>query len=114
MWDLKKIIIVLSESLIGKGVESLLSREMDLSVTSISFKDDSTLNRQIGRDQPDVIILDESLIYNEMLSLFNLFASHPHLRVMVLSVGENRINIYEREEIRIAQSADLVSAIMES
>jgi DNA-binding NarL/FixJ family response regulator len=112
--DLKKVIVILSESLIGKGVESILSREMDLSVTSISFIDDATLNQQIERVQPDVVILDESLLSSEMPRLFNLFASYPNLRVMVLSVGENRINIYDRQEIQVSHSADLVSAIMGS
>lgn len=112
--DLKKVIVILSESLIGKGVESILSREMDLSVTSISFIDNATLNQQIERDQPDVVILDESLLSSEMPRLFNLFASYPNLRVMVLSVGENRINIYDRQEIQVSHSADLVSAILGS
>jgi DNA-binding NarL/FixJ family response regulator len=111
---LKKVIVILSESLIGKGVESILSREMDLSVTSTSFIDNATLNQQIERDQPDVVILDESLLSSEMPRLFNLFASYPNLRVMVLSVGENRINIYDRQEIQVSHSADLVSAILGS
>lgn len=111
---MKKVNVILSESLIGKGVESILSREMDLSVTSTSFIDDAALNQQIERDQPDVVILDESLIINEMLSLFHLFASYPNLRVIVLSDGENRINIYDRQEIQVSHSADLVSAVLGS
>jgi DNA-binding NarL/FixJ family response regulator len=108
---LKKVTVILSEFLIGKGVESLLSREMELSVTSILYDGDDGVIDHIERYQPSVVIMDESLLNGSSRNLFNQLLLYPKLRVLVLSVQDNRINIYDRKEILVSQSADLISAI---
>ena len=37
---MKRVIVVLTESVIGRGVESILLREMDLNVTGVPFIDE--------------------------------------------------------------------------
>jgi DNA-binding NarL/FixJ family response regulator len=110
----KRVVVVLSDSLIGRGVESLLSREMDLSVTSIPFVDNGALISKIEELKPDVVIMDESLIFRREVEFISLLRCYPKVRILVLSIQDNRINIYDREEIPVTQSTDLISAIMGS
>lgn len=109
---LKRVIVVLNESLIGRGVESLLSREMDLNVTGVPFIDDRALIDQIVEFQPNVVIVDESLIFGRKIDFLSLLRTDPKMRLLVLSNQDNRINIYDRQEIPVTQSTDLISAIM--
>lgn len=108
---MKKVIVLLSESLIGKGVESILSREKDLSVTSTSFIDDATLNQQIERDQPDVVILDERLEIADLSCMVGLLKENPELRVIVVEEQQNLIHVYQKQEIIVTRVADLIDTI---
>lgn len=110
---MKKVAVILSEFLIGRGVESLLTRDTDLIVTSISYDGDSDegVIEHIERYQPSVVIVDESLLNDDSNTLFNQLLNYPKLRVLVLSVRDNWIYIYDRKEIQITHSTDLISAI---
>ncbi|MEE9459916.1 MAG: hypothetical protein V3V84_09165 [Candidatus Bathyarchaeia archaeon] len=107
----KSVIIVLDESVIGRGVERLLSREMDLNVTCVPFIDDKALIDLIEKFQPDVVIVDGSLIFGRRIDFLSLLRSGLNMSVLVLSNQDNRINIYNHQEILVTQSTDLISAI---
>jgi DNA-binding NarL/FixJ family response regulator len=107
----KRVIIVLDESVIGRGVERLLSREMDLNVTGVPFIDDKALIDLIEKIQPDVVIVDGSLIFGRRIDFLSLLRSGLNMSVLVLSNQDNRINIYNHQEILVTQSTDLISAI---
>jgi len=110
---MKRVAVILSEFLIGRGVESLLSRDTDLIVTSLSYdgNGDESIIHHINKYEPSVVIIDESLQHPYSRNVLNRLLEFPKLRVLVLSVRDNRINIYDSKEIQISQSADLLSAI---
>ena len=110
---MKRVAVILSEFLIGRGVESLLSRDTDLIVTSLSYDGNGgeSIIHHINRYEPNVVIIDESLQNDDSWNVFNQLLEFPKLRVLVLSVRDNRIEIYDRKEILVSQSADLLSAI---
>ncbi len=108
---LTNVLVILGDSFIGKGVESLLSKERDLLVLSLLFEDTPTLNRQIESLQPDVIIMDEELVNNEVFDLYHLLSGNPGLCMLVLSMQDNRVSLYKREEILVSHSNDLIAAI---
>ena len=111
---LKSILVVLGESYIGKGVESLLSRQPGLRVESIPFLDCISLEDEIDIHQPNVIILDEGLIASKQVDLFNLLMGYPKIRVLVLGIHDNRLSVYDHHELAVSHSNDLVSAIERS
>lgn len=109
--DLTNVLIVLGDSFISKGVESLLSRERDLLVLSLLFEDTNTLNRQIESLKPDIIIMDEELVTSEVIDVYRLLSNNPGLCMLVLSMQDNRVSLYRREEILVSHSKDLITAI---
>lgn len=114
---MKKVAVILSEYLIGKGVKSLLSQDTDLIVTSIPYNgdEDDGVIQHIESHEPSVVIIDESLLHENLGNLlFSQLLDFPKLRVLVLSVRDNRVNIYNREEVHVSHSADLISAIKEN
>jgi hypothetical protein len=112
--DVKSILVVLGESYIGKGVESLLSRQPGLRVDSIPFLDSASLDYEIDTCQPNVIILDEGLISSKRIDLSNLLMGYPKIRLLVLGIHDNRLSIYDHQELIVSHSNDLVSAIERS
>jgi DNA-binding NarL/FixJ family response regulator len=110
---LKKVAVILNDYLIVRGVESLLMREIDLNVTSISYDSDGIngIVHHIEIHQPSIVIMDESFLYSDSRDLFNQLLAYPKLRLLVLGLRDNKINIYDHKEILVSQSADLISAI---
>ena len=108
---MKRVLIVTSELLLREGIASLLSREVDIDVMSTNYIDELTLNHEIDQYNPDVVILDERMEYTDLTYLFNLLIDYPKLRVMVLNVINNKVNIYDKAEIEVSRSYDLISAI---
>ena len=111
---MKNVLIVVSQSYIGQGIESLLSRESDLKVDCTRFLDEGSLNVQIERYCPNVVILDDSLLSSELINLANLLMGYPKIRVLVLSVLDNRMSVYDRKEVIVSKSLDLVTAIRQT
>ena len=114
MNTLKRILVVIGESYIGKGVESLLSRQADLRVDSFPFLDGISLGDQIEGYQPNVIILDESLLSSKRIDLSSLLMGYPKMRVLVLGIQDNRLNVFDHQELIVSHSNDLVSVIERS
>ena len=111
---MQKVLIVVGESYIGQGVESLLSRESDLRVDSTHFLDEGSLSVQIDHYCPNVVILDDSLLSSELINLANLLTGYPKIRVLVLSILDNRMSVYDRKEVIVSKSLDLVTEIRQT
>lgn len=108
---MKRVLLVTSELLLSEGIESLLSREVDLIVYSIQFEGETELADEIDHYQPDVVILDERLEYSDLTNLFDLLIDYPRIRMMVVNVIDNKVNVYDKSEFEILHSNDLVFAI---
>lgn len=108
---MKRVLIVTSELLLREGIASLLSREGDINVHSTQFLDESTLAKDIDHYQPDVVILDERMEYRDLTKLFDLLIDYHNIRMMVVNVIDNKVNVYDKSEFEVSHSYDLVSAI---
>lgn len=108
---MKHVLIVTSELLLREGIANILSREVDIEVMSTNYVDENTLIREIDLHNPDVLILDERMEYTDLSYLFDLLIDYPKLRVMILNVIDNKVNVYDKAEIEVSRSYDLISAI---
>lgn len=108
---MKRVLLVTSELLLRQGIVSLLSREVDINVLSINYVDEKTLIHEIDQYNPDVVILDERMEYRDLTKLFDVLIDHPRIRMMVVNVIDNKVNVYDKSEFEISHSYDLISAI---
>ena len=106
---LKKVLVVHSDLMLGAGIENLLAREKDILVMGTSVT--TNMSSDIDKFRPNVIVLDETLSFEDLGRVFDLLKDCPELRVMVINLQDNRVNIYNKREISISQSTDLVYAI---
>lgn len=108
---MKRILVILNDPLLAIGVENLLTRETDLTVQSAASCDGKALVHQVENFQPEVIIFDENHPIDQLPVMLNLLKDCPELRFMVVGVNDNRVHIYNKQEILITRGADLVEAI---
>jgi DNA-binding NarL/FixJ family response regulator len=111
---LKRVLVFQSDQLLLAGVESLLAREMDMNVSTITLSDGNQLISEIEQFEPEVVVMDENLVLSRFSLILDLFRGFPELRVMVVDDKENLLHIYDKHEVTVRQGKDLVSAIRHS
>jgi len=109
--EVKKVLIVLGDSYIANGVVSLLSEESDITVESTIYVQGCPLTETFDKHHPDVLILDENLLSAEQTYLSNLLINHPNMKIVVLSLHDNRVSVFHRSDLLISTPQDFISAI---
>ena len=106
-----KILIMMDDCSIASGIESLLSEESGLVVESPKFRSGIQIKELMERTLPDVIILDESMMALRHFSLYDLLESSSNVKIVVLSLQVNQMNVLNRYEVIITEFKDLISTI---
>ena len=108
---MKKVLVVVNKMLLGAGLESLLSRDTELFVRNISFESESSLQDEIVRYKPNVVIIEKNANEAPLFSICNLSAGNPRIRFLLVDSLENNVSVYDKQEIQIAHSLDLISVV---
>ena len=108
---MKNVLVVINKLLFGVGLESLLSTEKDLNVKSIPYQNEKTLSEEIQHYKPHVVLVDESIKRTTLPKLLDVLTGLPNIRVLVVNTKENKVQIYDKHEIDIIRSRDLISVV---
>ena len=108
---MKRILLVYSDLLLSAGVESLLSNGEEFSIRGIAIQDEMVLREEVKLFQPDIVIMDESLLFSEPSFLIGMLRDCPTMRVIVLKIRENRLQLYNTIEVPVSCVEDLISII---
>jgi DNA-binding NarL/FixJ family response regulator len=106
-----RVLVIHHDLILGMGIEGLLAREGDIRVKGVNPSKGSGLSAEIADFQPDIIIFDEVPNSSVLSTLFDLMAGYPDPRILVMNVHNNRILIYQRQELEITHSDDLLTVI---
>ncbi len=110
------MLIVAGGSLFDEGINSLLRRERDLEVSSISYSDDAAFSQEVAQKQPEVVILFEGGPL-AVSRVFELIKEIPHLvamRVITVLSDSSTIEMYEKQQIPASKSDTLLALIRHS
>ncbi len=108
----RRVLVVENGSLLDEGVKSLLRRKTVLKVSGVTYADEATLLKDISQLSPDVIVLNE-VDPSQAARLFALLTGAPAVRVIVTRLSDNAVKVYDKQEVRLTASADLVSLILD-
>jgi chemotaxis response regulator CheB len=108
----KKAILWGHNDLLTKSMELFLTAGETWQVIKIpAVQGNACLLEQTRQLQPDVIILyAENYVEDPPLPM-QLIQQQPNLRVIIVSLEENQIQIYSRQSIIVREAADLLSII---
>jgi chemotaxis response regulator CheB len=107
----QRVLVVENESLLGAGIERLLTHEDCLNVCGISPRSVSQLLYEIERFRPDVIVLDAATELATSAELLTCLWDYPEMRVVAVRRDGALMSIYEKQEVAITQTADFVAVI---
>jgi hypothetical protein len=104
-----RVFIVASHPLFAQGVESLLEGQSGLSVVGMGAAELSVVD-QIRKLRPDVVILDsDSDAQSTLLPV--LLRENLGVKLIGLTLEDNRIDIYYQQQLVGTDVADLVEAV---
>lgn len=106
---MKRILVVSKNDLLLIGIERLLGQNQAFSInTSVSI-DEQAILHQIQQNGLDIIIVEANANETDLARLMSLLNVSDHLRVVTLEVNSNQIQIYDKREVMLRGSEDLVS-----
>ena len=105
------VLAVLTASLFTVAVTSLLAAEPSLRVVASEATSFADLLREINCLDPDVILLEESMLLTTNTSLIDLMNTYSELRVIVVSENNNWLQVFRKKTQLITSAADLIEAI---
>jgi DNA-binding NarL/FixJ family response regulator len=108
---LKNVLVINNKDLLSGGVLSLLCHENDFVVINKDVIEKSALNNAMEEFHPDVVIVNESLLSTFPSTLLGWLKVFPETRLIVLDENENLLHIYEKKEVVVERSLDLIATI---
>jgi len=92
------------------GILSMLGSRPEFDVAHTTAVSLASLE-QSGFVQPDVVILGEELLAANLLELVQLTECHPKLRLIVLSLDGNRVNVFDKQTVRVSSVSAFVQLL---
>jgi len=103
----RRVLVIENQRLVGAGIQHLLTAEADLEVAGVTLEDDAALVEEINRFLPDWVVLDQTATNANQLC--RLLQDCIELHVVVVSVNDDVIRIYEKRRIASAKATDLAA-----
>lgn len=106
-----RVLVIQSKSILAAGITSLLQQQGTFEVARFGYQNKGKLCEEIDRFRPDVIILDTSLGPAKISSLLSLLEVHQKLRLLVISLENNKVQVYEKQDQSINTLENLIEVI---
>ncbi len=106
-----RVLVIQSKSILVAGITSLLQQQGTFEVERFGFQSKVRVCEELDRFRPDVIILDTSLGPTKISSLLSLLEVHQQLRLLVISLENNKVQVYEKQDQSINTLENLIKVI---
>lgn len=106
-----RILIVQSKSILVAGLISLLQQDGRFEVMSSLYKNRLHLKTAIEEFHPEAVIIDSCLGKSKIGILLSFLESLPQIRILVVSLGDSQVEIYEKQNQAVNYIDDLIKVI---
>ena len=109
--DLKKVLVISDNDFLLVGIERLLKTIVDFSIQKEISQDEEEITRHIEEIDPEIVIIDGSLNKNGSKLITRLLYSRKALRLLIMHIDSNHVQIYDKREVSLEQTTDLTAII---
>ena len=108
---MKRVLLIATQSLFGRGVENLLHQEDNLEFIGCESNVDSAL-QYVENQELDVVLIEQGILDTQLgHPLQCLLRSRPNLKVIELNPADETICIYSSQHKTVKKVRDLVDVI---
>lgn len=106
----KTVLVLESEKLLTDGVYSILSSHPEFVVACVPFTELGMLDAP-EHIEPDVVIMDQELVANNISAVMHLIDRHPKVRLIVLGVNNNVLHIFDKYVVNVASVSQFIEQL---
>ena len=106
----KKILVFECKGLLTASILSLLDQQTDHDVFSGTFDSPDSL-KQLNGYKPDVFIIEKTMLVDNIMQVIELVDRFPGLRLIVLGLDDNKLNIFEKQIVHVEQFSDFLEML---
>lgn len=106
----KKILVFEYQGLLTASILSLLAQQTGHDVFSGNFSTPESLE-QVNGYQPDVFIIEKTQLAENITAVMELVDRFPGLRLIVLGLDNNKVNIFEKQLVHVEQFSDFLEML---
>jgi hypothetical protein len=106
----KTAVIVGNRDILSASIKTLLLEKSDWLVFGIEETDDvEQFVASVLTFQPDLVIIHQGYCKNPHHPALQLLQDHTDIKVVLLSLEDNFVNVYNKQTILIEETSDLLS-----
>lgn len=106
-----KVILYSNETVLDSGISTMINNSQEMSLTVIPANDIDHLVRISQGIQPDVVLIENSILTQHKNLLYQLLDGIKDLRVITLDQYQNLLHVYTRHDVSVQRASDLIVAI---
>ena len=108
----KTVVIWGSEDILSSSVEHLITSKEDWKVVSVSNNECmEALFEAVESIRPEIVIIMQETHGGPTNVALRLLRDHPAIRVILLSLENNLMDVYSKQKIFTQEASDLITAI---
>ena len=112
MMKSKKIMLWGREDLLSSSIELFLTAQKGWKVINISDEEKfEALIKAVDKVDPEVVIIHQGDHSNNSYPLMKLIQDHPRLKVITVSLKDNLMEVYSKQNILVKSASDLISVV---
>lgn len=107
----KRVLLIESGHFIGGVIHNLFEQNDKLTVIEAQPQSSTAMIHDIEHHHPDVIVIDDTLNLDCVNDLFAYLRKNNQYRIIIVNTNANQIDIYQKQQVSVRQSADLFEVI---
>jgi len=112
MTEEKLILFCGGEDILSSSIEFILSTRDDWKVISISnLEGCEALRKAMETLHPDIVIIHQEFHLAPKRLMLQLLQDHPAIKVIMVSLENNMIEVYSKQNILAKETSDLITVI---
>jgi chemotaxis response regulator CheB len=106
----KKVLVLESETLLATGIFNILVSRPELHVAKTTARSLTCLHLT-GSHQPDVIIMEEELLADNLAAVIRLTNDLRHLRLIVFNLIDANVHIFDKHTVQVESVGDFAGLL---
>ena len=109
----RRVLVMENGSLLDEAMKALLTHETGLTVSGVTYADETTFLNDVSQMCPDVIVMNDAgpLDAAQLCRLLDHIPAREALWVIVVRSDDNMIDLYKKQSVVTSQSHDLLALI---
>ena len=105
------MILYSNETVLNSGISAMIENTQEMSLTVVPASDIDHLVKISQGIQPDVVLIENSILTLHKNLLYQLLDGIKDLRVITLDQYQNLLHVYTRHDVSVKRASDLILAI---